>query len=84
MTLSIRPVRLKKSIYFRVPNDIVDLISLEDNSQVTLTLEEKGDRHLLIYSVLKVLPLEDDQPESHSLAVAMQQPSDPRRSSSVR
>jgi len=57
MTLSIRPVRLKRSIYFRVPNDIVDLINLEDNSQVTLTLEEKDDRHLLVYSVLKNNPL---------------------------
>ena len=36
-----------------MPNDIVDLISLEANSQVTLTLEEKSDRHLLVYSVLK-------------------------------
>ena len=53
MTLSIRPIRLKRSIYFRVPNDIVDLIGLEDDSKVTLTLEEKKDRHLLVYSVLK-------------------------------
>lgn len=57
MTLSIRPVRLKRSVYFRVPNDIVDLIGLEDNSQVILTLEEKSDRHLLVYSVLKQNPL---------------------------
>ena len=53
MTLSIRPVRLKRSVYFRVPNDIVDLISLEDDSKVTLALEEKSDRHLLVYSVIK-------------------------------
>jgi len=50
---------LKRSIYFRVPNDIVDLINLEDNSQVTLTLEEKNDCHLLVYSVIKnVKPLQ--------------------------
>ena len=53
MTLSIRPVRLNRSVYFRVPNDIADLISLADNSQVTLTLEEKDDRHLLVYSIMK-------------------------------
>jgi len=40
-------------VYFRVPNDIVDLINLEDSSQVTLTLEQKSDRHLLVYSVIK-------------------------------
>jgi antitoxin component of MazEF toxin-antitoxin module len=61
MTLSIRPIRLKKSVYFRVPNDIVDLISLEDDSQVTLTLEERDDRHLLVYSVLKNKPLAPTQ-----------------------
>jgi len=48
-------------VYFRVPNDIVDLISLEDNSQVTLTLEERNDRHLLVYSVLKNKPLAPSQ-----------------------
>ena len=48
---------MKKSVYFRVPSDIVDLIGLEDNSQVSLTLEEKDDRHLLIYSVIKDKPL---------------------------
>ncbi|HXX72295.1 MAG TPA: hypothetical protein VEI80_01260 [Candidatus Acidoferrales bacterium] len=53
MTLSIRPIRLKRSVYFRVPNDIVDLINLEDDSQVTLTLEQQNDRYLLVYSVLK-------------------------------
>jgi len=56
LTLSIRPIRLKRSVYFRVPNDIVDLISLEDDSKVTLALEEKNDRHLLVYSVIKKLP----------------------------
>ena len=69
----IRPVRLKKSVYFRVPNDIADLISLEDNSQVMLTLEERDDRHLLVYSVLKAKPLEDgSQPEPYPLAPTIQ------------
>jgi antitoxin component of MazEF toxin-antitoxin module len=71
MTLSIRPIRLKRSVYFRVPNDIVDLISLEDNSQVTLTLEEKNDRHLLVYSVLKSNPLaRGTEPEMYPLNAA--------------
>lgn len=58
LTLSIRPIRLKRSVYFRVPNDIVDLIDLEDGSEVTLRLEEKDDCHLLVYSVLKAKPAE--------------------------
>jgi hypothetical protein len=53
MTLSVKPVRLNKSIYLRVPSDIADLIGVEDESQVTLTLEERDDRHLLIYSLPK-------------------------------
>jgi antitoxin component of MazEF toxin-antitoxin module len=74
MTLSIRPVRLKKSVYFRVPNDIADLINLEDDSQVTLTLEEKEDRHLLVYSVLKAKPLgHESQSEAYALTTPMQQ-----------
>ena len=71
MTLLIRPVRLKKSVYFRVPSDIVDLIGLEDDSQVALTLEEKDDRHLLIYSVIKTKPLGmGPEPEPYALAQA--------------
>jgi len=73
MTLSIRPVRLKKSVYFRVPNDIADLINLEDDSQVTLTLEEKEDRHLLVYSVLKAQPIGHPQSEAYALTTPMQQ-----------
>ena len=58
---------MKKSVYFRVPSDIVDLIELEDNSQVALTLEEKDDRHLLIYSVIKEKQL-GNGPEPYPLA----------------
>jgi hypothetical protein len=65
---------LKKSIYFRVPSDIVDLIGLEDNSQVNLTLEEKDDRHLLVYSVLKATTSDNgSQPEPPPLIPAIHQ-----------
>lgn len=74
MTLSIRPIRLKRSIYFRVPNDLVDLISLDDDSQVILTLEEKEDRHLLVYSVLKAKPQENGaHPQDYSITPALKQ-----------
>jgi hypothetical protein len=54
LTLKIRPVKLKQSIYFRVPSDIVDLIGLDSNADVTLTLREQDNRFLLIYSVNKL------------------------------
>jgi hypothetical protein len=54
MTLKIRPVKLKQSIYFRVPSDIADLIGLDSNADVTLTLREQDSRFLLIYSVNKL------------------------------
>jgi len=53
LTLRIRPVKLKQSIYFRVPNDIADLISLDSHADVSLTLQEQDNRFLLIYSVNK-------------------------------
>jgi hypothetical protein len=53
VTLSIRPVRLNRSIYLRVPNDIADLIEIGDRAGVTLTFEEHADRFLLVYSVQK-------------------------------
>lgn len=63
-----------------MPNDIVDLIGLEDNSQVILTLEEKNDRHLLVYSVLKSKALDPGlEPETYPLHVPMQQSANLRR-----
>jgi len=53
VTLSIRPVRLNRSIYLRVPNDIADLIEIDHQAGVTLAFEEQADRFLLIYSVQK-------------------------------
>ncbi len=53
MTLRINPVKLKRSIYFRVPIDIADLVGVQSESEVTLTLEERKDDFLLIYRVRK-------------------------------
>ena len=53
LTLTIKPVRLKQSIYFRVPSDIADLIGIDADAGVTLSLEEQADRFLLIYAVRK-------------------------------
>ncbi len=53
MTLTIRPVKLKQSIYFRVPNDIADLIGIVPDNDVTLTLKEDENQFLLTYAVGK-------------------------------
>jgi len=53
MPLKIRPVRMKRSIYLRVPSDIADLVEIDSDTEISLRIEEKDDRFLLIYSVEK-------------------------------
>jgi hypothetical protein len=53
MTLRIKPVKLNQTIYFRVPNDIADLVGIDSNAEVTLNIEEHDDSFLLKYNVTK-------------------------------
>ncbi len=53
MALKIRPVRLNKSIYVRVPNDIADLIGVDGQTDVTLRLQDSGEEFFLIYAIPK-------------------------------
>jgi hypothetical protein len=53
MALKIRPVRLNKSIYVRVPNDIADLIGIDGEADVTLRLQDSADEFLLTYAIRK-------------------------------
>ena len=53
MTLRIKPVKLNQTIYFRVPNDIADLVGLDSNAEVTLSIEEHEDNFLLKYNITK-------------------------------
>lgn len=62
MPLKIRPVKLNKSIYVRVPNDIADLIGITRQAEVTLKLEDAGDEFFLIYAVRKATPSIPNQP----------------------
>lgn len=50
MPLLIRPVKMNKSIYVRVPNDIADLIGIDRLAELTLNIVDRGDEFLLIYS----------------------------------
>lgn len=65
MTLRIRPVKLKQSIYLRVPSDIANLIGMDSEAEVTLTIEEQNHQFLLVYSVRKALH-QDTVPSSPS------------------
>ncbi len=56
MVLKIRPVRLNKSIYVRVPNDIADLIGIDGQADVTLRLQDMGEEFFLIYAIRKARP----------------------------
>ena len=53
MTLRIKPVKLNQTIYFRVPNDIADLVGIDSNAEVTLNIEEHDGEFLLKYNVTK-------------------------------
>jgi hypothetical protein len=59
MTLRIRPVRLNKSIYVRVPNDIADLIGIDGEADVTLRLKDNKEEFHLIYAIRKTGPKSD-------------------------
>ena len=46
-------MKLKQSIYLRVPNDIADLIEIEPEADITMHFDEQEERYLLVYAVKK-------------------------------
>jgi len=61
MTLVIKPVRLNKSVYIRVPNDLVDLIELWAKDEFNLTLQETDQEYRLIYTIPKHETVQDQK-----------------------
>ena len=53
MTLLIRPVKMNKSIYVRVPNDIAHIIGMDNQVEVSFSFEDTGNELHLIYSLNK-------------------------------
>jgi len=53
MPLLIRPVKMNKSIYVRVPNDIAHIIGLDNQVEVSFSFEDIGEELRLIYSLNK-------------------------------
>jgi hypothetical protein len=64
MPLLIRPVKMNKSIYVRVPNDIAHIIGLDNQVEVSFSFEDIGDKLRLIYSLNKSTD-ENQQPENN-------------------
>ena len=54
MTLLIRPVKMNKSLYVRVPNDIAHIIGLDNQVEVSFSFEDTGNELHLIYSLNKL------------------------------
>ena len=67
MPLLIRPVKMNKSIYVRVPNDIAHIIGLDNQVEVSFSFEDIGDQLRLIYSLNKSTN-EHQQPENNPTA----------------
>ena len=64
MTLVIKPVQLNKSVYIRVPNDLVDMIGLWKKDEFNLTFQETDREYRLVYTVLKHEPVQDQKIDS--------------------
>jgi len=56
MPLLIRPVKMNKSIYVRVPNDIAHIIGLDNQVEVSFSFEDNANQLRLIYSLNKSTP----------------------------
>jgi hypothetical protein len=78
LALKIKPVRLNKSIYVRVPNDIADLIGIDGETDVTLRLQDAEEELFLIYAIRKASPrnMPDQVPVvygSHGIATVIRE-----------
>ena len=51
MSITIKPTKIKQSVYLLVPKSIVDLIEIENKTQLSLTLKKSGQKHILEYSL---------------------------------
>lgn len=56
MTLVIKPVKLNKSVYVRIPNDLADMIGLTETDYFSLKLQDANGEFRLIYTIQKSEP----------------------------
>jgi len=53
MTITIKPTRIKQSVYLLIPKSIVDLIEMKKKAKLSLTIKKYGHKHVLEYTVEK-------------------------------
>jgi len=53
MSITIKPTRIKQSVYLLIPKSIVDLIEMENKAKLSLTVKKNGHKHILEYTVEK-------------------------------
>ena len=51
MPITIKPTKIKQSVYLLVPKSIVDLIEIENKTELSLNVKKNGHRHVLEYSI---------------------------------
>ena len=51
MVITIKPTKIKQSVYLLVPKAIVELIEIEKKTMLTLNLKKNGHKHVLEYSL---------------------------------
>jgi len=69
MPLLIRPVKMNKSIYVRVPNDIAHIIGLDNRVEVSFSFEDNETQLRLIYSLNKSGPETVNDPSADGRSV---------------
>ncbi len=53
MAIQLTPTRIKGSKYLLIPKDLAQLLEINDNSVLNLTIEESAKGQRLVYSILE-------------------------------
>jgi len=51
MSITIKPTRIKQSVYLLVPKNVADLIEIRNSSKIVLAIKKKGRGQVLEYSI---------------------------------
>ncbi len=51
MGITLTPTRIKGSRYLLIPKDLTELLEIDDNSVLNLTIEESSIGQRLVYSI---------------------------------
>ena len=51
MSITIKPTRIKQSVYLLIPKNIADLIEIKNSNKIVLDIKKKGRGKVLEYSI---------------------------------